>query len=357
VNRRASLASLGALLASACRRRADKPSPPPSAAAPARRAFHYWRTVLRFSAPETRALATLGIERLYLRLCDVDRAPGDPAPRPVAPLSALEAAPLPPGIDVVPVVFLRERALRGLDATAVRALAADVWRAVGGHMQRLRRTTKELQLDCDWSEASRDGFFALLSAVAALARPDDVAVSSTIRLHQIKHRERTGVPPAARGMLMLYNMGAVDADPEAQAIFDADRARAYLGRIADYPLPLDVVLPIWSWVVHVRGRRVENLLQSTDRSDLQGKAWLRSQGAHRYEVTQAAFLDGVVLRPGDFLDVEEATVAAALPAAALVASRLAPAAERRTISLFHLSAKNLARHDLQDLARLFAPFR
>jgi hypothetical protein len=155
---------------------------------------------------------------------------------------------------------------------------------------------------------------------------------------------------------MFYNLGSVDADPNARAIFDPARARAYLGRVSDYPLPLDVALPIWSWVVHVRDGRVEGLLEDSDRRTLEDKSWLRAAGENRFVVTEQSFLNGVLLRAGDFLDLEETTGDTTRSAAAMIAERLAPVPQRRTIALFHLSESNLARHATPDLARVFALF-
>jgi hypothetical protein len=336
-----------------------RPRPPVAAAAPpARRAFYYWRSTLALSPREARVLGALRAARLYVRLFDVDWNDADAAPRPVAPL-AIAGPGLPANVEVVPVVFIRERALARLDADAGRRLADDLWRGVESRMAALApgAPARELQIDCDWTESTRSTYFALLGRLAERARPRGATLAATIRLHQIKYRERTGVPPVARGMLMFYNMGRIEADPEAQAIFDADRAAAYLARLPDYPLPLDVALPIWSWVRHVREDRVVGLMQDTDLADLSGQRWLRPAGARRFEVTETAFLDGVLLRRGDFLDLEESTPATTRAAAALLAPRLAAAAGGRTIALFHLSDKNLGHYETTDLDQAFASLR
>jgi hypothetical protein len=341
---------------------------PSSSSAEARRAFYYWRTTFHLSPAERRALGDLGIERLYVRVMDVDWDDDAGAPRPRSPLAVDhghapqdDGASVPAGVDVVPVVFLRQRLLQhiGPGDPALAALADHIAGAVDGALARLAGPSRgapalrELQIDCDWTDATRASYFALLGRIDAAARRRGAALSATIRLHQIKYRERTGVPPVARGMLMFYNMGAVDADPDAQAIFDAERARAYLPRLGDYPLPLDVALPIWSWVVHVRGDHVEGLLQDTDPGRLDGERFLRRAGARRFEVTDTSFIDGALVRRGDFLDVEETSDATTAAAAALVAGRLAPGPGRRTIALFHLSEKDLAHHDPGNLARAF----
>jgi hypothetical protein len=341
--------ALGAL---ACARRAPATSPSPPS-----RAFYYWRTTLHFSEVEKRALAELAIGRLYVRLFDVDWDHRENALRPLAPLAIGSAGGVPGTVEVVPVVFIRERALRHLDGPAITALADDVWRKVTAMVPRLGRRSGELQFDCDWSEATRDRFFALLTAVGERAHPAGITLSATIRLHQVKYRERTGVPPVARGMLMFYNTGRVDADPGKSAIFDPVAAEAYLGRVGDYPLPLDVALPIWSWVIHVRGGEVEGLLQDTDPARLADKVWLAPRGAGRFEVTESAFLNGALLRKGDFLDAEVTTGATTLAAGEMIAARLSASRLPRTVALFHLSERNLANHETQDLARVFDRFR
>jgi hypothetical protein len=327
---------------------------------PARRAFYYWRSTLALSPREAQVLNTLQASRLYLRLFDVDMGDADASPRPVAPLvagaSASGAPALPPGVEPVPVIFIRERVLGRLDLDGTRHLADNIWQDVAARMARLApgAGVRELQIDCDWTEATRARYFALLDRLAERARPSGAALSATIRLHQIKFRERTGVPPVARGMLMFYNMGSIQADPDSQAIFDADRASAYLARLSDYPLPLDVALPIYSWVRHVRGDRVVGLMQDTDLADLRSQPWLRSAGGRRFEVTETAFLDGVLLRRGDFLDAEDSTPATTRAAGALLAPRLAAANGGRTIALFHLSDKNLAHYEAPELERVFS---
>ena len=156
---------------------------------------------------------------------------------------------------------------------------------------------------------------------------------------------------------MFYNMGRIDAEAGTNAIFDPAVAQSYLGRVVDYPLPLDVALPIWSWVIHVRGGEVEGLLQDTDPARLAEKAWLTPRGGGRFEVTETTFLNGALLRKGDFLDAEETTSATTLAASDMLAARLSAGHRPGTVALFHLSERNLADHETKELVRVFDRFR
>jgi hypothetical protein len=331
------------LLACACAGPCDAPAPGPH------RAFYWWRTSFDPSEAERQALATHRVERLFVRFFDVDAEPGEDAPKPLGRLS-IAAGAWPAGVELVPVVYLRERTFRHLGPGGPAGLARHVHAEVARMGRASGAAVREWQLDCDWTDTTRETYFTFLRVLGELARADGVALSATIRLHQVKYRERTGVPPVGRGTLMFYNMGEVG--PGRRAIFDAEAAASYLGRLHEYPLALDVALPIWSWTVHLREGRVEGLLQATDDRSLAASDALRPLGNGRFAALRTTFVDGALVREGDGLEVEAVTPDVALEAARMVAPHLARADTPRTVTLFDLSERNLARHDHPALERL-----
>ncbi|MBS2025348.1 MAG: hypothetical protein JST92_23350 [Deltaproteobacteria bacterium] len=338
------LALLGGLGGSSC-----KPQGPPS-----QRAFYVWRTTLSLSERERASLHALHAGRLYLRVFDVDHDPASMlGPQTIAKVALAEGLALPPGADLVPVVFLRERLFRAMTAARAQTLAAEVLKQTREAIAPLHAQPHELQLDCDWTDMTREAYFAFLNALTPLAREAGMTLSATIRLHQIKFRERTGVPPVARGMLMFYGMGRAGPSDTDRGIFDAGLAAQYLSRLPEYPLPLDVALPIWSWVVQVRDDRPLALLQALDPAQLASMPKLEARGDHRYLVREDTFVDGVFLRAGDALKVESPSSAEVLEAARLLAPHLPPRKSGRAVALFDLSERNLARHDDDSLGKLF----
>jgi len=334
--------------------RAREPEGPPP-----RRAFYYWRTSFKLSPVEQRALDELHVERLYVRMFDVEQ--GADSPSLIGKIASTDS--VPRTVEVVPVVYLKNEVFKH----HIGDLAPVVWREIEHRAATLGFVPRELQLACDWTETTRDNYFAF---VRELGVESKLPLSATIRLHQVKYRERTGVPPVQRGMLMFYNMGKFSADPDARAIFDTAAAEKYLARIRDYPLPLDVALPIWSWTLHLRDDRVESLMQSTDPDELAALAgggapppsgsmtrgdFLARAGDDRYRVTRSAFLHGTLLREGDVLKVEVTGPAETLAAANLIAPELAHAP--RTLSLFDLSERNLTRHGNEKLDQVFHALR
>lgn len=342
-------------LAAACRAPAE---PAPSAPPPVP-GFYFWRTTLELGAAEREALAALSIRRLYLRLFDVVWSSARGGPELAGALRVPARGVLPEGVEVVPVVFVKHEVLAEVPRSELVGLAAQIELEVAAHLGALAVQPSELQLDCDWTERTREPFFALLvelrrlvAARAAAAGRAPPKLSATIRLHQVKYRERTGVPPVDRGMLMYYNMGRFSSLAEDRALFDAERAARYLARLAQYPLPLDVALPIWAWTLHLRDGEVIDLLQSTDPDELASVAFLRRTGHDRYVATETAFFRGALLRAGDELKGERLTDGELAAAAAQVWPRLPPAPEPRALVLFDLSERNLRRHERSRLEQL-----
>ena len=317
-------------------------SPPPD------RAFYYWRTTFALSAAERTALTDLHVTRLYVRVFDIDWNATEKTASMVGKLTGEKA---PEGIEIVPVVFIKNEVFKQPSGGA--GVAKALWDEVSRRAAILGKPPRELQLDCDWTDKTKDRFFGFIRDVRAAA--PGINLSATIRLHQVKYRETTGVPPVDRGMLMFYNMGKFSADTDDRAIFDDKAASAYVERIGEYPLPLDVALPIWSWTVHVRDGRVIDLLQSTDPDELPEQDFLIPGGLDRFVATRNAFLHGALLREGDVLKIERMAPRDTLAAADMLSGRLATGA--RTVALFDLSERNLQRHGKDQLDHVFRAIR
>ena len=313
------------------------------------RAFYYWRTVFTLSRSERAVLRDHRIKRLYLRFFDVSFDPLRGRPVPVA-LCQFREAP-PPGVEIVPVVFF-ENAVFGRECDP-GPLAAKVWKLARDISGAEGISFRELQLDCDWSERTRQSYFQFCEAVGSLCRREGVRLEATIRLHQVKYFERTGVPPVDRGMLMFYNMGSISANPLRQSIFNAEDAARYTARLTGYPLPLDGAVAIFSWVIHARADgRVSGLIEKTDAPTLETRPFLKRISPGRYLVATSAFFHGTYLNRGDSQVVESMTPELSREAAAMLAAVDFPG-KHFSLALFDLDERNLKKYSNQDLENLY----
>src|SRR5262249_53250180 len=270
-----------------------------------KRAFYYWRTEW---SPSTELLASLDkneIRRLYIRFFDVEWDELEKAPRPVSPLTL--RAPLPRQVEIVPVVYIVNSVFLKLPYADVEDLADKVWRKVSRMAAENGIAFQQFQIDCDWSDTTRRSYFHFAELLRLKLHRERKIVSSTIRLHQIKYAERTGIPPVSRGMLMFYNFGRIQADSPKSSIFNSEDASRYASFISGYPMPLDLVLPMFSWSVHSRDGRVLGLLEKLDAADFVASAGFQQVSANRYAATRSFFFHGQYFMRGDFVVMERTT--------------------------------------------------
>lgn len=309
-------------------------------------AFYYWRATFRLSVPEAQALRQLHVQKLYVKFFDVDWSATQRRAVPVAIVRFAEAPPCP----VVPVVFVTNRTLLNCQPSQIDTLAKQLVGLVEQIAQRHQLPIGELQLDCDWTTSTRQRYFALLERIRALRGHQPL--TCTIRLHQIKYTSLTGVPPADRGMLMFYNVADWRSINTHNSIYDLNVAERYLGQLAEYPLPLDAVLPVFRWTIVYRHERFMGFINHLSASDLARRAFLRHSTRYpaSFEVRQDTLCWGMSLRRGDVLRPE------AVPFAQLEAGKQQLLDkiqnQKLTFALYHLDESSLLPYENASLATL-----
>jgi hypothetical protein len=321
---------------------------------PIQRAFYYWKTRFELSPGQIQLLRQLGVGRLFIRFFDVgwDETAGQAIP--VAPCQFERAAVPPAGI--VPVIYLQNRVFLQLPPGQVPALARRVWRKTTAMAAANGMAFRELQLDCDWTAQTRAAYFALVEQIRRNCSGAGVTLSATVRLHQVKYPDRTGLPPVDRVTLMFYNMGRIRAGDGPMSIYNSADARRYAASIAGYPLPMDLALPAFGWTIHSRGGRVLALLSEIGQADLEGSGPFVRLTADRYRSGQSFFLHGAYIQEGDELRVEAVGPELALEAARLAASSMRAAEGPTTVTLFDLNERSMGRYRPEEYEKIYRCF-
>ena len=269
---------------------------------PPEQALYCWKTQVQFSAEEADFVKNNRIERLYIRYCDVGLR--DNAPVPIAPVD-IDTLSLQ-GKTVIPVIYLKNEIfnpeLTEGNSTYISTLA----HKLGDYIEQINRyyrlRVSEVQFDCDWSLSTKQAYFSMLEA---FKKEYPYQLSATIRLHQVKYREETGVPPVDYGVLMYYNMGRISATG-ANSIYDRSTALRYLGKLREYPLPLDIALPMFAWGVHSADGQVLNLVGGLTHAEAQAISTLvRIDASDIYKVAEQTYYKGRVWQAGDLIKIEE----------------------------------------------------
>lgn len=253
-------------------------------ALPVENAAYYWRTTWQLDSAETAFLREHDIRRLYCRYFDVVMS-DDGQPMPNATIhfesphqllpegeaisqTIFEADSLPLGgrlvgaaLELIPTVYITEDCMSRAPQGGWPGLAEKlVARVVQMNATHDLPPARELQIDCDYTLRSRNTYYAFLADVRHEAQRHGMALSTTIRLHQLS----MPAPPADYGVLMVYNTGDPQNFAERNPILDIRDVQPYMRYLADYPLPLATAYPVYAWQRYIGSVRIEHTVEASE---------------------------------------------------------------------------------------------
>lgn len=335
-------------------------------------AFYHWKTTFALSTAERLYLDSLGCKKLYVKILDIGRDPVSGAIQPYSRLEVTDTAGLS-AMEVVPAVFITNAVFQNITSEQIEWLTGKVSEVLASafvsapppapngrgeamHPATSFETGREIQFDCDWTASTRDAFFQFLKKMKQRL-PENTRLSATIRLHQYKFPDKTGVPPVERGMLMFYNTGDIENPDAGNSIFRPEDVRKYLvGAPKHYPLPLDLALPVFSWALVFRDGELWKIIPEAPESELDDAARfvkmqvstaLMSIQPPTFIIQKGTFLSGHYLRPGDLLKVEKVSPDLLCEAARFAAQ--ADLADNASVAFFHLDSAIVRRYPVQLL--------
>ena len=257
--------------------------------------FYYWRTVFSLSETESDILKETKATKIYLRYFDL-----------ILPKGSIEAIPESPinfkdsigNLEIIPVIYIKNEVMLNDKENFEKLVEKTL-----DYIEQINKVnnikTSELQIDCDWTLASKDNFMRFMEILKS--KTSDT-LSATIRLHQIKYAKTTGIPNVDYGVLMYYNMGKIAAD-DSNSIYDRKIAEQYLSKLSEYPLPLKVALPIFSWTVQIRTNKVVGLSAKISLDDLKSDD-CKKITEKLFKVKRSHYLNGSLLNADDLLKIE-----------------------------------------------------
>lgn len=270
--------------------------------------WYYWKTTLQLSARERTLIDSMQCRHLYIKIQDV----GGNAET-LAQLSIPDTAHLS-GLHLEPVIFIANKSFKNRSPDALAQLAqahAVAFKSYSAQWPQYFGTTlARVQIDCDWTPSTQKAFFQYLK-ILKIHLPETTKLGVTLRLHQYRDPENTGIPPADFAVLMAYNTGNISAWEEDNSILKISDLRAYLHQRGAYPLPLRWALPLFEWTLVYREGELWKIIPQTTSAHWKDTAKFRPievmgpGSCRRFEVISGTFVAGHYLRPGDLLRCEQ----------------------------------------------------
>jgi len=305
--------------------------------------FYYWKTVYRQNDTADSYIKHLKVHKLYVRIMDIDMADDGSEPIPISPINFQSK--LPDSLEIVPVVFIVNDVLRNISHARMDELSRKLCVFVKAKVEQSGKVNfNELQIDCDWTQETRDNYFYLLKRIKQGI--DNKQLSVTLRLHQLKNQKTSGVPPADKVLLMCYNMGNLRKYGKQNSIIELNELKKYAGaNLGTYPMPMDIGLPLFGWAVAFRDKQYIGIDKRINFDNLNHAKQFASNGNNLY--TAKTDLPAYGLQSGDVVRWENSDIKTVQVAASYIGQYLK--AGEVNMVYFHLDGDLIKKYKYEDL--------
>ncbi|MBI1183348.1 hypothetical protein GC194_03695 [bacterium] len=257
------------------------------------------------------------------------------------------------GVHFIPTVFVRNDVFEQVEPIEIDRLAGNIAYLCDKYfhdkLEINEHNYDEIQLDCDWTSATKDAFFKL---IAQLKETSGKKVSCTLRLYPFKYREKMGIPPADRVTLMCYNYFNPLQHPSENSIQNNEELKRYLQHSDSYPIPIDVALPIFSYTILYHNNEYAGIIyhNANDIMDI-----LNPIDPLWYEVEKDTNIADYYLVKGDKLKIESCSPEMSFESIDILKDHL-DFDKTTTLSFFHLSEQNIKTYSHETLNSLYLHF-
>lgn len=261
--------------------------------------FYYWKTNLKLDREEKKTLDQATVPYLYTRFFDVDKVNGKF--QPVAVITKDKS--FQTNKQIVPTVFITNQTFLSISAEEIRFLAESIHLLIQKKTEEYQlKTNSEIQIDCDWTAGTRNDYFKFLKELKKISGKE---VTCTLRLHQVKDKRQTGIPPVEKVYLMCYSTSSPLEKSDKNSILDVNILKSYLSKMEDYPIKkMEVALPIYSWGIVTNHLGKHKLINALSKRDLKNPNFKKISD-HEIQVLKDGFYFGSYLNKGFKIKAEE----------------------------------------------------
>jgi hypothetical protein len=253
--------------------------------------FYHWRTNSDIGEKSKEALSLTN--KVYLRLFDINFKKGKAVPLGV--VKSIDS--LIQDHEIIPCIFITNRVFQNkINLEELASKVESLIREISSHHQ--IENINQVQLDCDWSTSTREEYFQFIELMK-----NHFEISVTLRLHQIKYAQKTGVPPVESASLMVYNMGELE-DELNNSILDISILKSYVNSETTYPMPINVSFPLYSQtVIHGNSGKVK-LISKSFKNNEKILEKLDLVQSNLYRLNSDTLLNGFFLRENQLIEFE-----------------------------------------------------
>lgn len=261
--------------------------------------FYYWKQDFSLNTNQQEILKTNDVKKLYVKFFDVT---WDAETESAIPISKLEFDKKPESLKIIPCIYIENQVFKN---SSNEFLPKKVLELITKIAKVNSLKIDEIQIDCDWTDATRKAYFDFLTRLKELTK-NRQSITSTLRLHQFKYPKKTGVPPVSKAVLMCYNMNEIKDNQTTNSIISENTLKKYIDESEEYPLPLDLALPSYHWGLIYRLGKLTIIVNDIDKKSIQSFAFSKLS-ENKYKADSNFYYNNTYFCKDDILRIEEST--------------------------------------------------
>lgn len=258
--------------------------------------FYYWRTEFSLNKTEKDLLQKSTSKDFYVRIFDLDKKEGN--------ISKVGEINFKQKLDfeqnIVPVIFITNRTWESATENDFNFATNTIYNSIKKLEGNSGKKISEIQIDCDWTNKTKTDYFKFLEKLKTKTQKE---ISCTLRLHQVKDKKEMGIPPVKKVYLMCYATSSPLENLEKNTILDVPTLKNYLSKLEDYPVKMNVALPIYSWGIVTNHLGKRKLINALTEEDLQNQNF-EKLGNSTYKILKDGFYFGMYLNKNFTIKVE-----------------------------------------------------
>jgi hypothetical protein len=318
--------------------------------------FYYWQSGYSSNENENQKLfQELGGERLYLKMFEVTYSDNEGA-IPIGKTRIKLKNSYMNEAEIVPCVFIENDVLHKLAELKLDELADNIVFLVNKFMDEnifeqdaKNKMYRELQIDCDWSVSTKEAYFYLLKSIKEKANKE---ISCTMRLYPYKYRDEMGSPPVDRIMLLCYNLLNPKFNTDKNTILELDELKKYIDFKSNYPVPVDVALPVYSSGYRFEQQQFGGVFHAVPK-EFEAFAIPMEMDLH-YLIPNDTSLNYTYFHKGEKIKVERVSEAVLIEAARVLSNHFNQS--EMNVALYHLDHEELNQYNYEVLDSIFTFF-
>lgn len=303
--------------------------------------FYYWKQDFNLNQSQKAILEFNQVKKLYVKFFDVT---WDSRENKAKPISKIDFK-IPVGkFNIIPCIFIENQVFKQNNSADI---ALKVYGLVGKIAESNKLQLNEIQIDCDWTDATQKAYFSFLTQLKKISQNKQI-ITSTLRLHQFKYPKKTGVPPVEKAVLMCYNMGKIDNQKTDNSIISEAELKKYIFEIDPYPLPLDLALPSYHWGLIYRLGKLTLIVNDIDRNQLKSFAFTKLS-ENKFRADSNFYYDNTYFCKNDILRIEESAPSTLLKCAEILEKSNH---HFNDIIFYHISSNSISNYEKNFFSNL-----